>query len=113
VSPTSPLQTGRNGIGTGTRAAEGVATANAPVERRLPVVYALTGGAGVELRAPDASVSTCDISATIGHPRASTCRSSRLAAPSVIGSDGWRRCVHDGTSTCGSPPVALVPRPDA
>lgn len=44
VSPASPLQTGWNGIGTGTRAGEGVATANAPVERRLLVVYVLKSG---------------------------------------------------------------------
>jgi hypothetical protein len=117
VSKISPLQIGRKGIGTGARFALGVTTANELPDgtaiRPLAYVYVDIAAPGTEPPAPLAIPSDSDIIATIGQPRASTCRSSRFAAPSSIAFEGRASPLQPGINASGSPPPAVVPNPDA
>src|SRR5258706_8005425 len=113
VSPINPIQIGRNGIGMMALLAEGVLTAE-----ELPVSVIgeriCLGPARPEDDAAGASVSTSDISATMGQPRASTCRSSRLAMPASMGTPALLSMLQEGTSSSGLPLLPLLdPKPEA
>jgi len=91
VSPSRPIQIGRSGSGIGVELGDGVEIAETP---RIDSPLRPPSGASAPLSgtaipplpaaaAVGASVSVSDISATIGHPRASARRSSRFASPAA------------------------------
>src|SRR2546423_1312496 len=106
VSAIRPIQIGRSGIEIGTWVGDGVVIATEPPprpDRSAVLVYVPAGEVLLELPAPWARVSRSDISATIGQPRASLCRSSRLACPLSHGEPGRFRRLQEGTSRSGLP----------